>query len=34
MKERIGWIDSLKGFGIYCVTLGHVGCWYFLEKYI
>lgn len=34
LKNRIEWIDSLKGFGIFCVTLGHLGCWYALEKHI
>lgn len=24
MKERINWIDSLKGFAMICVVLGHV----------
>lgn len=24
MKKRISWIDSLKGFAILCVVLGHV----------
>ena len=32
--DRIEWIDALKGFGIFCVTLGHLGCWYPLEKHI
>lgn len=24
MKKRISWIDSLKGFAMLCVVLGHV----------
>ncbi len=33
-NKRIMWIDSLKGFGIFCVTLGHLGCYPPLEKHI
>lgn len=32
--KRIDWIDSLKGFGIFCVTLGHLACNYFIETHI
>ena len=32
--RRIDWIDSLKGFGIFCVTLGHLGCNSLLETHI
>ena len=32
--KRIEWIDSLKGYGILCVTLGHLACNIFLETYI
>ncbi|MBQ6831313.1 MAG: acyltransferase family protein [Oscillospiraceae bacterium] len=32
--KRIEWIDSLKGFGIFCVTLGHLACNYFIETHI
>lgn len=32
--KRIEWIDSLKGFGIFCVTLGHQGCNFLIEKHI
>ncbi len=32
--NRIEWIDALKGFAIFCVTLGHLGCNIFLEKHI
>lgn len=34
LANRVEWIDALKGFGIFCVTLGHLGCWYPLEKHI
>lgn len=33
-SNRIEWIDALKGFAIFCVTLGHLGCNIFLEKHI
>lgn len=32
--ERIQWIDALKGFGILCVTFGHLAPWYPLETHI
>ena len=32
--KRIDWIDSLKGFGIFCVTFGHLACNYLLETHI
>lgn len=32
--KRIEWIDSLKGFGIFCVTFGHLSCNYLLETHI
>jgi len=32
--KRIDWIDSLKGFGILCVTFGHLGCNFLLETHI
>ncbi len=34
MNQRTEWIDALKGFGIFSVTLGHLGCNFVLEKYI
>lgn len=34
MRERKIWIDMLKGYGIFVVTLGHLGIWYPVEKYI
>lgn len=33
-NKRIQWIDALKGFGIFCVTLGHLSPWNPLEKHI
>ena len=33
-SNRIQWIDALKGFAIFCVTLGHLGCNILLEKHI
>ena len=32
--KRIEWIDSLKGFGIFCVTFGHLACHYLIETHI
>lgn len=32
--KRIEWIDSLKGFGMVCVSLGHLCCGLLLERYI
>ena len=32
--ERLNWIDSLKGFGIFCVTFGHLACNFFIETHI
>lgn len=32
--KRIEWIDSLKGFGIFCVTFGHLSCNLLLETHI
>ncbi len=32
--KRIDWIDSLKGFGIFCVTFAHLGCNVLLETHI
>lgn len=32
--KRIEWVDALKGFGIFCVTLGHLSCNYLLETHI
>mgnify|MGYP000202514281 CR=1 FL=1 len=34
MSERKIWIDMLKGYGIFVVTLGHLGIWYPIEKHI
>ncbi len=34
ISNRIEWIDALKGYAIICVTLGHLGCNFFLEKHI
>lgn len=34
MNERKIWIDMLKGYGIFVVTLGHLGIWYPIEKHI
>lgn len=33
-SNRIEWIDALKGYAIFCVTLGHLGCNFLLEKHI
>ncbi|MBQ2676650.1 MAG: acyltransferase family protein [Clostridia bacterium] len=33
-NERIEWIDALKGFAIFCVTLGHLNMWGPIEKWI
>lgn len=33
-KNRIEWIDALKGFLIFCVTIGHCNAWAPIEKYI
>lgn len=33
-NERIEWIDALKGFAIFCVTLGHLNMWSPIEKWI
>lgn len=33
-SKYIPWIDALKGFGIFCVTLGHLSPWYPLETHI
>ena len=32
--SHIDWIDALKGFGIFCVTLGHLAPWLPLETHI
>lgn len=32
--KRIEWIDALKGFLIFCVTIGHCNVWAPIEKYI
>lgn len=34
MKEREVWIDMLKGYGIFVVTLGHAGVNFWVEKHI
>lgn len=34
MSRRKIWIDMLKGYGIFVVTLGHLGVWYPVEKHI
>lgn len=33
-KTRMQWIDALKGFGIFCVTFGHLNPWMPLETHI
>jgi len=33
-SNRIEWIDALKGYAIFCVTLRHLGCNFLLEKHI
>lgn len=33
-RERLPWLDSLKGFGIFCVTLGHLRVSLPLETHI
>lgn len=33
-NKRIEWIDALKGFAIFCVTLGHLNMWGPIEKWI
>jgi len=33
-NKRIEWIDALKGFAIFCVTLGHLNMWSPIEKWI
>ena len=33
-SQRIDWIDSLKGFAIFCVTMGHFNMWAPIERYI
>ena len=32
--KRLTWVDSLKGFGIFCVTFGHLACNYLIETHI
>lgn len=32
--RRLGWVDALKGFGIFCVTLGHLSCHPLIEAHI
>jgi len=32
--KRLEWVDALKGFGIFCVTLGHLSCHQLIETYI
>ncbi len=32
--KRIEWVDSLKGFGIFCVTFGHLACHILIETHI
>ncbi len=34
LGKRVEWIDSLKGFAIFCVTFGHLACDYSIEKHI
>ena len=34
ISNRIRWIDSLKGFGMICVVLGHLSLGFYVEKYI
>lgn len=33
-RERIEWIDALRGFAIFCVVLGHCNLWVPAEKYL
>lgn len=33
-NKRLSWLDSLRGFGIILITLGHLGCFELLERYI
>ena len=33
-KHRIGWIDTLRGIGIFYVTFGHLYPWFLIEKHI
>ena len=33
-QKRIEWIDALKGFLMFCVTLGHCNIWWPIEQYI
>lgn len=32
--KRIEWVDSLRGFGIFCVTIGHLACNFLIETHI
>lgn len=32
--KRLSWLDSLRGFGIILITLGHLGCFELLERYL
>lgn len=34
MGKRLNWIDSLRGFSVFCVTIGHLACEYSIEKHI
>lgn len=33
-NKRLSWLDSLRGFGIILITLGHLGCFELFERYI
>ncbi len=33
-NKRMLWLDSLRGFGIILITVGHLGCFELLERYI
>ncbi len=33
-NKRLAFIDALKGFGIICITLGHLNCDIWLKKYL
>lgn len=33
-NKRMLWLDALRGFGIFIITLGHLGCFDLLERYI
>lgn len=33
-NKRMMWLDALRGFGMICITLGHLGCFELLERYL